>query len=269
MPDRSVANKIVIVTGAAKGIGKAFALRFGEEKSMVVVADIDGEGATAVSEQIAKSGGTAIAVTIDISQEAEVDALFQKTLEQFGTIDVLINNAGVVRPTKHFLHADKAWWDSIVDVNLTGTFLCSLRAAKIMAKKGEGVIINLSSGGATRAHRGFVPYDATKGGIEAMTRAMAVDLGPYNVRVNAIVPGSIDTHGYDEETRRHRGVNIPLGRIGEPDELAGMAVFLASEDACYITGQMFTIDGGMLAQQRSATVDIFPLSNFPEAETIE
>ena len=268
MERKSVKRKVVVVTGAAKGIGEAIALRFGEEGSKVVVTDINGAGATAVSDKINQNGGDAIATTTDVSDEKQVESLFNITLEKYGTVDVLINNAGVVSPTKHFLEADKAWWDSIIDVNLTGTFLCSLPAAKIMAKKGSGLIINMSSGGATRAHRGFVPYDATKGGIEAMTRAMALDLGPYGVRVNAMVPGSIDTQGFSDEIRQQRGVNIPLGRIGEPDELTGTAVFLASNDARYITGQMFVIDGGLLAQQRSATVDIFPLSNFPKVEDI-
>lgn len=264
----NVSNKVVIITGAAKGIGAAFAKRFGAEGAKVVVADIDREGATAVSQTLSSNGGTAVAVTVDVSDATAVDTLFSQTLEQFGTVDILINNAAIVNPTKHFLEADKTWWDSIIDVNLTGTFLCSLRAAKLMAKQSSGVIINLSSGGASRAHRGFVPYDATKGGIESMTRAMALDLAPYGIRVNAIVPGSIDTHGYDEETRRFRGRNIPMGRIGEPEELAGTAVFLASDEASYITGQLFVIDGGMLAQQRSATVDIFSLDKFPKPEDL-
>jgi 3-oxoacyl-[acyl-carrier protein] reductase len=122
----------------------------------------------------------------------------------------------------------------------------------------------MSSGGATRAHRGFTAYDASKGGIEALTRAMALDLGPYNIRVNALVPGSIDTARLDETARRVRGENIPLGRVGEPEEMAGPAVFLASDDARYITGHCLFVDGGMLSQQRSATVDIFPLSKFPK-----
>lgn len=269
MDAKSMQGKIVIVTGAAQGIGQAIAQRFGAEGAKVVVVDVNGEGATAVSESINQSGGNALAITADISDEDQVSTLFEQTIEAYGTVDVLVNNAGVVSPTKHFLEADKAWWDKIVAVNLTGTFLCGLRAAKIMTVKGHGSIINMSSGGATKAHRGFAAYDATKGGIEALTRAMALDLGPYGVRVNGIVPGSIDTRGFSEEIRRHRGVNIPLGRIGEPEELTGTAVFLASEDARYITGQMIVVDGGMLVQQRSATVDIFPLSNFPKVEDLK
>ena len=135
-----------------------------------------------------------------------------------------------------------------------------------MAKQGGGSIINMSSGGATRAHRAFVAYDATKGGIEAMSRALALDLGPYGIRVNYMVPGAIDTTGIDEEGRKLRGVNIPLGRVGEPSDLSGAAVFLASDDSMYVTGTSVVIDGGMLAQQRSATVDIMPPKDFPAVD---
>jgi len=169
---------------------------------------------------------------------------------------------------KHMLTVDKAWWDRIIGVNLTGTFLCCLKASHIMAKNGGGSIINMSSGGATRAHRMFVSYDAAKGGIEAMSRAMALDLGPYGIRINILTPGSIDTTGIDEEGRKMRGTNVPLGRIGEPDDMVGAAVFLASEDARYITGHSIVVDGGMLAQQRSATVDICPPSDFPKVEDL-
>ncbi len=137
-----------------------------------------------------------------------------------------------------------------------------------MASKKHGVIINMSSGGATRAHRSFTAYDASKGGIEALTRAMALDLGPYGIRVCALMPGSIDTEGMDEEARNLRGENIPLGRPGDPDDMAGPALFLASEDAKYITGDVIKVDGGMLSQQRSATVDIVPPSTFPPLQDI-
>jgi 3-oxoacyl-[acyl-carrier protein] reductase len=135
-----------------------------------------------------------------------------------------------------------------------------------MARKRRGVIINMSSGGATHSHRGMAAYDASKGGIEALTRAMALDLAPYGIRVNALIPGSIDTQGMQPDLKRERGQTIPLGRMGEPEELAGPAAFLASDDASYITGHTFAVDGGLLAQQRSPQVDIFPLSRFPKLE---
>jgi len=261
-----IENRIAIVTGSAKGIGRAIALRFGREGVNVVVADIDERAGQQVAQTIADAGGTAIAVSTDVSDPDSVKALFVKASSEFGPVDVLVNNAGLVSPMKHFLEADKAWWDKIVSVNLTGTFLCSLEAGHIMARRKRGSIINLSSGGATRAHRCFVAYDATKGGIEAMSRAMALDLGLYGVRVNILTPGSIDTTGIDEAGRRLRGENIPLGRIGEPNDMTGAAVFLASDESSYITGQSIVVDGGMLAQQRSATVDIRPPAEYPDLE---
>ena len=257
-------EKVVIVTGAGKGIGRAIAERFAAEGAAVVVNDVEQDRANQAASAITANGGRALGVAVDVSDKAQVDRLFDAAIEHFGRVDVLVNNAALVAPTLHFLEADEAWWRRLIDVNLTGAFLCSHRAAQIMVGQGGGVIINMSSGGASRAHRGFTAYDAAKGGIEALTRAMALDLAPYGVRVNALVPGSIDTSGMDEATKRARGENIPLGRVGDPEEMAGPALFLASDDARYITGHLIFVDGGMLAQQRSATVDIFPLSRFPK-----
>ena len=264
----SLAGKVVLVTGAAGGIGRAIARRFADQGSAVVVNDVDRPGARAVVDDIVAAGGTASVAIADVSDGEQVAAMFDDVVERLGTVDVLVNNAGLVSPMLHFFEADEAWWRRIVDVNLTGHFLCAHRAARIMARAGGGSIINMSSGGATRAHRAFTAYDATKGGIEALTRAMALDLGPYGIRVNALMPGSIDTSGLDVEQRTLRGENVPLGRIGEPDDMTGAALFLASDEASYITGDVVRIDGGMLAQQRSATVDIMPPSGFPRLEDL-
>ncbi len=264
----SLDNKVVVVTGAAGGIGRSIAERFAGQGARVVVNDVDADLAAQVAESIRASGGAAIHAEADVSNGDAVAAMFDTVMAEFGTVDVLVNNAGLVSPMLHFFEADEAWWRKILDVNLTGHFLCSHRAARIMAKAGGGNIINMSSGGATRAHRAFTAYDATKGGIEALTRAMALDLGPYNIRVNALMPGSIDTSGLDLEQRTLRGENVPLGRIGEPIDMTGAAIFLASDDASYITGDVIKVDGGMLAQQRSATVDIKPPSDFPQVEDL-
>ena len=264
----SLQNKIVLVTGAGTGIGRALAERFAGAGCKVIVNDVDADSAAATADSINQSGGTAIGVAADVSNGDQVAAMFDRVMDEYGTIDVLVNNAGMVSPMLHFFEADETWWRRIIDVNLTGHFLCSHKAARIMAKAGGGVIINMSSGGATKAHRAFTAYDASKGGIEALTRAMALDLGPYNVRVNALMPGSIDTSGLPIEQRRLRGENVPLGRIGEAGDMTGAALFLASDDASYITGDVLRIDGGMLAQQRSATVDIMPPSDFPKVEDL-
>ena len=238
-------GQVVVVTGAGKGIGRAIAERFAGAGASVVVNDLESSRVDDVVASITAAGGTAVGGPADVSDSAQVEALFDTAVE-----------------------ADEAWWRRIIDVNLTGHFLCSHRAARIMAANGAGVIINMSSGGATRAHRAFTAYDASKGGIEALTRAMALDLGPYGIRVCALMPGSIDTEGMDEAARRLRGENIPLGRPGDPDDMAGPALFLASDDARYITGDVLKVDGGMLAQQRSATVDIMPPSDFPSLDQV-
>lgn len=259
-------NKIVIVTGAGHGIGRAIAVRFGGDGAQVIVNDVNAGNVEATVQEITSNGGLAVPGVADVSDKAQVDRLFDSVLERFGKVDVLVNNAGLINVERHFLEADEAWWDRVLAVNLKGTFLCSFRAAQVMARRHQGVIINMSSGGATRSHRGMAAYDASKGGIEALTRAMALDLAPYGIRVNALVPGSIDTQGMNPEVKRGRGAGIPLGRVGEPEELAGPAAFLASDDASYITGHILVVDGGLLSQQRSPQVDIFPLSRFPKVE---
>ncbi|MCL4123701.1 UNVERIFIED_CONTAM: hypothetical protein GTU68_024113 [Idotea baltica] len=264
----SLKDKVVIVTGGAGGIGRAIAERFASAGAKVVVNDISAEAAGEVVEAITDAGQTAMAGVADVSDSAAVGTMVDAAMSEYGRIDVLVNNAGLVSPMLHFFEADEAWWRRIIDVNLTGHFIVSHPVARIMAKQGGGNIINMSSGGATRAHRSFTAYDATKGGIEALTRAMALDLGPYNIRVNALMPGSIDTSGMDLDARKLRGENVPLGRIGEPIDMTGAALFLASDDASYITGDVIKVDGGMLAQQRSATVDIMPPSDFPQLKDL-
>jgi 3-oxoacyl-[acyl-carrier protein] reductase len=259
MPDGRLDGKVAIVTGGAGGIGRAISERYGAEGANVVVADVDGARAEAVAADIRGALGLAC----DVTNRVDCDRVFATTLERFGTLDVLVNNAALTRTERHFLEADDDWWDRIIDVNLTGVYNMALRAARIMTAQRSGVMVNLSSGGASKAHRGNAAYDAAKGGVEAFTRALALDLGPYGVRVCTLVPGSIDTQGLPEEERIKRGVNVPLARIGTPEDLAGPAVFLASDDARYVTGSIVFSDGGMLAQQRSATVDIFPLDRFP------
>jgi len=252
-------NQVVLVTGGGHGIGRAVAERFASEGARVVVNDLTTERAEEAAQAI---GGMGIAA--DVSASRQVDAMFDRVLAEWGTIDVLVNNAGDIYAARHFLESDEAWWDHLLDVNLKGAYLCSHRAAHVMARRGRGVILHMSSGGATRAHRGNVAYDASKGGIEAMTRAMALDLAPYGVRVNAIVPGLIRTYDISEEEAAERGKVVPMGRLGSPEDLAGPTVFLASEDARYITGACLVVDGGVLVQQRSPAVETFPVERFPK-----
>jgi 3-oxoacyl-[acyl-carrier protein] reductase len=192
-------------------------------------------------------------------------------VERLGGVDVLVNNAGDVTIAKHFLTTDEAWWDHFLDVNLKSQFLTCRLLAPIMAKAGGGCIINMSSGGATRSHRGMVAYDASKGGVEAMTRALALDLAPYRIRVNALVPGLIVSRPEwlaDTGAAQRRDQTVPWGRGGMPIDLAGPATFLASDDAQYVTGACLVVDGAVLVQQRSPQVETFPLDRFPSLDEL-
>ncbi|WP_019586607.1 SDR family NAD(P)-dependent oxidoreductase [Deinococcus apachensis] len=259
-------GQVVLVTGAGGGIGRTVAERFANEGARVAVNDVKEDAVRAVVGGITAVGGTALAVPADVSDAAQVEAMFTRVEAELGHVDVLYNNAGLIDTARHFLDGDEAWWDRVVRVNLKSVFLCSHRAARVMVRRRRGVIISTSSGGATRAHRGNVAYDATKGGIEAMTRAMALDLAPYGVRVNGVVPGFINTYGLTEEQLRVREKTVPLGRYGVAEDMTGAALFLASGDAAYITGQLIVVDGGVLVQQRSANVDTFPVEGFPQVE---
>lgn len=258
-------GQVAIITGAARGIGYAIAQRFAAEGAHVVLADIDESGAKEAAERIVADGGSAVGVGADVGVPAAVDAIFDTALNQFGTVDILVNNAAVMGAGRHFLETDEKWWDDFLTTNLKSHYLCIRRAAPIMARKRSGSIINLSSGGATRSHRGMIAYDASKGGIEALTRGLALELGPYGVRVNALVPGLIATDPNEAaDSLRRRDETVPLGRGGTADDLAGPAVFLASDDARYVTGARLVVDGGVLVQQRSPQVEPFPVSGFPE-----
>ena len=260
-----LAGKVAVVTGSGRGIGAAIAIRYAREGAKVVVCDIDGDNATAVAGRIAADGGEAIALKTDVSKQDEVDALIAATLEAFGGLHVMLNNAGIVRDAvKHVLDAGVEHFDTVIAANLRGHYMCSAGAARHMARNGGGVIITTSSGGATRAHRGMTAYDASKGGIEALTRALALDLAPYNIRVVGLVPGLIAPDDAPDEALARTAATVPLARAGRSEDLAGPAVFLASDDAAYVTGSFLTVDGGVLFQQRSPEVETFPvLSSFP------
>lgn len=257
-------GKTVLVTGGGNGIGRAFARRFAAEGAKVAVNDLDAQAAEAVAQEIIAAGAQAIAVAGDVSDAAVVEQLFSQIEQQFGPVQVLINNAAITSDQRHFLDADEAWWDKLLGVNLKSMFLCARRAAPNMVKKRSGVILNISSGGATRAHRGFTAYDAAKGGVEGFTRSLALDLAPYGVRVNGVTPGFINTYGLEGEDLHEREKTVPLGRYGTAEDMTGAAAFIASDEASYITGQFIVVDGGVLVQQRSANVDTFPLTRFPE-----
>jgi 3-oxoacyl-[acyl-carrier protein] reductase len=254
-------GRTAVITGAARNIGAACARRLASEGVKVSLVDVEDR----VREVAAEIGDEqAIAFVSDVSSKSNVDEVFDATIERFGGLDILINNAAIVGAAEsHFLELSEALWDRVIAVNLKGHFLCSSRAAQFIARRGGGVIVTMSSGGATRAHRGMACYDAAKGGIEALTRSMALDLAPYGIRSVAVVPGLIEQETYSDEMRTRTNATVPLGRPGHPDDIAAAVAFAVSDDASYITGSKIVVDGGVLHQQRSPQVESFKPEDFP------
>ncbi len=247
-------NKVTIVTGGAQGIGYAIAERFLREKAQVIIADVDNkEGQKA--ETILKKIGSVKFMHCNVAEKLDVHNLVTETIDTFGRIDCLINNAGIV-VRSNFLDISEDDFDRVLDVNLKGAFLCSQAAAKHMVKHVEdggepGTIINISSINAVFAIADQVPYSVSKGGLNQLTKVMALALAEYGIRVNAIGPGSIMTNileavATDPEAKETILSRTPLGRIGDPSEIASVAAFLASKEANYITGQTIYADGGRL-----------------------
>ena len=245
-----LAGTTAIITGAAGGIGAATAKRFAREGAALVVADKDGPGAERIAREIAAGGGRAIAVPADVCDPAQLDAMLAEAKGAFGRIRVLVNNAGQGVQV-HFLETTMETWRTMIDNNLTGTFLCSQVVARHMAQEGGGRIVNIASHSGLLGSSGRAAYAAAKGGIIAMTRVMAVDLAEHNITVNCIAPGPIDVprirNTQTEERQKAWHAAVPLGRYGEPDEIAGVALFLASDDAGYVNGQTLAVDGGFTA----------------------
>lgn len=249
-------DKVAIITGSTRGIGRGIALRFAHERAKVVINGRNPEEVEALVNQI-RTDGQAIGVVADVTDKAQADQMFDETMRAFGALDILVNNAHAhlnIGERGPFLRMKAQGWDEYVGRNMGCLFYCTHRAAQIMAKKRRGAIINISSNSASRAHRQLIAYDSVKGAIDAFTRAVAVDLAPWGIRVNAIRPGMIAVAYWDNLTdaqKMHRRAAIPLGREGFPADVAWAAVFLAADDASYVTGQCFEVDGGLLAQGRS------------------
>jgi 3-oxoacyl-[acyl-carrier protein] reductase len=243
-----LAGKIALVTGAQQGIGKAIALAYGREGASVVINYLDNQAAAEeTASQIRALGQQAVPIAGDVAQAGDVRRMVEAG-ESLGGIDILVNNAGIF-PRVEFLDMTEVQWEEVLNVNLKGTFLCTQAVAQKLVERGRaGAVINLASSAAFRSSPRGVHYVASKAGIIGVTRATALELAPYRVRVNAIAPGTTDTaqprYGMSEEELQAAGRQVPLGRMGTPEDVADLAVFLASEEARHITGQTLHVNGG-------------------------
>lgn len=247
-------NKIALITGAQRGMGRAHALTLAKYGAKVVVTDIDVHECQKVVEKIQKQGGKALALKLDVTKKEEVDTVVKETVKKFGGLDILVNNAGIAE-FKPFLELTEKEWDRTLDINLKGQFFCAQAAAKQMKKQGGGVIVNIASVAMGQQGIGFpniAHYCASKGGIAAMTEALTIELAPLNIRVNCVAPGLIDTPMIetvkkDPKTFEAMLAQVPLHRAGKPEEVSELVAFLSSSDSSYMTGSVVVIDGGWLS----------------------
>jgi 3-oxoacyl-[acyl-carrier protein] reductase len=240
-------DQVAIVTGASRGIGRAIALQLASQGSKVVVNYASSStAAEEVVAEITAAGGEAIALQADVSQENQVDTLIKTTLEKFQRVDILVNNAGITRDTL-LLRMKLAEWQAVIDLNLTGVFLCTKAISKIMLKQRSGRIINIASVAGQMGNPGQANYSAAKAGVIGFTKTVAKELSSRGITVNAVAPGFITTDMTSDIKADGILQYIPLGRFGKPEEIAGMVRFLAADPAAaYITGQVFNVDGGMV-----------------------
>lgn len=240
--------KVAVVTGASRGIGRACALRLARDGMTVVVNySHSAEAADAVVEEIKGAGGDAIAVRADVSDPAQVKELFKTVWKTYGQLDVLVNNAGIVRD-EYLLMLTEGNLDACLDLNVKGYFYCAQQAVLKMFRKKSGVIINMSSVSSKMALAGQTVYSATKGAVNSLTQTMAKELAPYGIRVNAVAPGFIATEMIDalpEDKREEYLREVPLGRFGTAEEVANIVSMLAGDEASYLTGQTIVLDGGL------------------------
>jgi NAD(P)-dependent dehydrogenase (short-subunit alcohol dehydrogenase family) len=244
-------GRVAVITGGGSGLGRVLAHRFAAEGAAVVVADVVGDRATAVADEISEEGGRSLAHTTDVTDATDVEAMVETAREAFGPVQILVNNAARATDAD-FLDLSEETWEEDVAITLKGPFLCSQAVLADMTENRSGVILNIASVNAL-TYFGNEAYSAAKAGILSLTRSLAVRYGPFGVRVNAIAPGTLRTPAWEQ--RRQKDPEVfervsrwyPLGRIGEPEDVAGAALFLASEEAAWISGAVLPVDGGLTA----------------------
>ena len=246
-------DKVAIITGAAAGIGRASALLFALEGAKVVTVDLDESGILSLAEEIAAGGGETVAVQADASRAEDVQRVVQAALQRFARVDILFNNVGIV-PRGKIHTIPEAEWDRTMTINVKSMYLCCREVIPIFLRQGGGVILNTSSATALRSVADRVAYSTSKGAVLALTRSMALDYVRDNIRVNCLCPGTVDTPSFrqrmaafddPEEALRQFVARQPMGRLGTADEVAQAALYLVSEEAKFVTGVAFPIDGGM------------------------
>ncbi len=238
-------GKVAIVTGAKQGIGYEIAFSLAKKGCAVVLCSKT--GCEEIAEKFRKMNLKSIGVKCDVSNKKDVEKLFEKTIKEFGKVDILVNNAGIY-PFLSFEKMTEEDWNKVMDINLKGVFLCTKKATELMKENGK--IINISSISSMIGFKGLVHYCASKGGVNAFTRALALELAPRKINVNAIAPGAIETPGAasPDEIKNRTILQIPLKRMGKPEDIANAVVFLASDESSYITGQVIVVDGGWVLQ---------------------
>jgi NAD(P)-dependent dehydrogenase (short-subunit alcohol dehydrogenase family) len=240
-------NKVVFVTGAASGIGCASAIAFAAEGARVAISDRSAEGLKEVEATIRKAGGEVLAIPCDVSSPDQVEATIKQVIDKFGRLDVAFNNAGVENKAAPVHEIDLAEWDRILNINLRGTFVCMKHELAQMVKQGSGVIVNTSSGAGIRGVEGGASYTASKHAIIGLTRAAALDYAKKNIRINAVLPGNIETPMMDRFTGGdiQKAIDLePVGRLGKPEEIAEAVLWMASDLGGFVTGAATVIDGG-------------------------
>src|SRR4030042_1547180 len=250
MCEKRLEDRVAIVTGGARGIGQGICFRFADEGAKVAVFDVIPDEAKKIAAEIVKSGGAALALKVDVTKASEIEKAVKEVISEFGKVDILVNNAGITRASKVADMPDEVW-DSVVDVNLKGVFLCCRAVIPQMKERKYGKIISIASILALRGGPYYAHYGATKAGVVSFTQSLAIELGRHNINVNAIGPGIIDTPmaagDVESELQQSLIKRIPLRRIGTPRDIADAALFLASDEAAYITGQCLYVCGGWSA----------------------